>query len=104
MANTQLEHQTSEVTVPRQPIEDFLLNSIEQLMSIEADSDESRRGETIRTLIQSFQNNLAIVRHAEEAAVTQRVRSIEARIENGDLPPAHTADEIDAKFAAYLAK
>lgn len=104
MANVQLEHQTSEVTVPRQPMEDFLLNAIDQLEQIETDSDEVRRSETVRTLIQSFQNSLAIVRQTEEATITQRVRDIEARIEIGDFPRAYTADEIDAKFAAYLAK
>ena len=104
MPESDLKSFRQDVTVPRKPLEDFLHKQIRQLLELETCADQDRRQAIVESVIRECRDSLALFEILEKPQVLDRVSQIEDQIANGTLAPALPSDEIDAMFAAHLAK
>jgi CRP-like cAMP-binding protein len=99
MSSTTLPHRTDQVSVPRQPVEDFLRHSIagfdELLLSEESDD----RIKLIASLRHRHRSHLAAFLLLSDSAHDAKVTDLMGRIERGeDLGPSLSLEEFDAKY------
>lgn len=102
MASARTEDQPATVTMPRKPVEQFLEHMISQLRRLAADIDGDDLRASVGAMIRECRDSLELVRTPDDPLIEERLQEVLHHLETGELPPAVSPEELDAKFAAYL--
>jgi hypothetical protein len=89
-----------QVSVPRQPVEDFLRTSIDDLEKLIESEEQADRRATLRAIRHRHRSHLAAFLLISDQGHNAKIQRIVALMESGaDLGPAMTLDEFDQEFA-----